>query len=125
MAITGNQFELRHALVIIALVGIGVVLVWYVLFQARFLINGPQLTLTSELPHRTNERIVNVTGTARNSSQLTLNGREIFVDTNGNFSEPLVLENGYTIMTVRAEDRYGREAVITESLVYEPVSRLP
>ena len=34
------------------------------------------------------------------------------------FSEAVVLENGYTVVTLRAEDRYGRSRIIEKSFVY-------
>ena len=48
---------------------------------------------------------------------ITLNGRQIFTDKNGNFKEALVLENGYTVATLRAEDRYGRVTHQTQTYV--------
>ena len=94
----------------------------YVLFQARFLIIGPQLSLTLEPAHLVNERQIALAGSAFNISRLWLNDRPIYTDAQGNFKEALVLENGYTIATVRAEDRYGRETTIKRTYVYTPAS---
>ena len=94
-------------------------LVWYAAFQARGLIIGPTLALAdTAVTHDT--RIVILTGTARNITALTLNDRPIFTDDHGTFREQLVLENGYTIMTLRAKDRYGREEVLVQPFVYTP-----
>ena len=94
----------------------------YVVFQARFLIIGPQLILTKESPQVVNERQITFAGSAFNISHLWLNDRPIYTDAQGNFKEALVLENGYTIATVRAEDRYGRETTIKRTYVYVPAS---
>lgn len=94
----------------------------YVLFQARFLIGGPQIVLSKELPITQNERQIFLSGGAHNISRLWLNDRPIFTDIKGNFNEALVLENGYTVATLRAEDRYGRETTITRNFVYTPAS---
>ena len=51
---------------------------------------------------------------------LTLNDREIYTDKNGVFTEALVLENGYTVATLTAHDRYGRTQELTETFVYAP-----
>jgi len=95
----------------------------YVLFQARFLITGPQITLTNEpsSAHQ-NERVITLEGNTHNITHLWLNDRPIFTDENGNFSEALILENGYTITTLRAKDRYGRETEVVRSFVYTPAS---
>jgi hypothetical protein len=94
----------------------------YVAFQARFLIIGPQLQLTDESEQLVNQRQITLAGSAANISRLWLNDRPIFTDAQGDFKEALVLENGYTIATIRAEDRYGRETTIKRTYVYTPAS---
>lgn len=94
----------------------------YILFQARFLIAGPQITLTEEPVRMQNERIIYLSGNARNITKITLNGRQIFTDERGYFREALVLENGYTIATIAAVDRYGRETREVRSFIYTPAS---
>lgn len=99
---------------------LGVLLfVAYTFFQARFLILGPQITI-EERAIMQEERIVTLEGTARNITNINLNGRTIYTDENGYFKETLVLENGYTVATLRAYDRYGRQTVLTQSFVYTP-----
>lgn len=94
----------------------------YVTFQARFLITGPQIVITEEIGVVQNQRQVFLTGHAYNISHLWMNDRPIFTDAQGNFKEALVLENGYTITTLRAEDRYGRETKAVRQFVYTPAS---
>jgi hypothetical protein len=98
--------------------------VGYVLFQARFMIQGPQIHITTPIPTSSNERIVTVAGNARNITKITLNGRQIFTDEYGQFEEALVLENGYTIATIAAVDRYGRETSVAQPVVYTPATLL-
>lgn len=102
-------------------IGLCIVLV-YLAFQARFLIIGPQIVLQEQPALLQNERQVHLSGSAYNISRLWLNDRQIYTDAQGNFNEPLVLENGYTIATLRADDRYGRQTTITQSFVYSPSS---
>jgi hypothetical protein len=97
-------------------------LVSYAVFQARFLIIGPQIALSSEPKLLQNERRIFLEGTAYNISRLWLNDRQIFTDAQGTFREALILENGYTISTLRAEDRYGRSTTLTRDYVYTPAS---
>lgn len=94
----------------------------YLSFQARYLIAGPQLALDQEPPTSNTTRIVELTGTATNITHLWLNDRPIFTDEKGHFKEALILENGYTITTLKARDRYGRETEIVRSFVYTPAS---
>lgn len=97
-------------------------MVAYVSFQARYLIVGPQILMTDAPDQLQNERQVFLSGTAYNISHLWLNDRPIYTDAKGNFKEALVLENGYTISTLRAEDRYGRETKVKKEFVYVPAS---
>jgi len=94
----------------------------YVIFQARYLIIGPQVILSDIPAELQNERQVFLSGTAYNISRLWLNDRPIYTDAQGNFKEALVLENGYTVATLRAEDRYGRETKVAQPFVYTPAS---
>lgn len=97
----------------------------FVVFQARFLIMGPQIVITDAPVGPQNERQIFISGTAYNITHLWLNDRPIYTDAQGNFKEALVLENGYTIATLRAEDRYGRTTKVTRPLVYLPASIIP
>jgi hypothetical protein len=95
---------------------------FFVLFQARFLIMGPQIIITEAPEGPQNERQITISGTAYNISHLWLNDRSIYTDAKGNFKETIVLENGYTIATLRAQDRYGRTTKVERPLVYVPAS---
>lgn len=113
-----NKYTFRH----IVIYGIGLVLaaclVAYVVFQARFIIEGPLLTFSTPTHNIQNERITTISGKSENIVSLTLNGREIYTDKSGYFNEAIVLENGYTIVTLTARDRYGRERSYEQSFVY-------
>ena len=83
---------------------------------------GPQITLKEIPPNPLNDRHITLKGTAHNISRIWLNDRPIYTDAEGSFEEAIVLENGYTIATLRAEDRYGRMTTVTKELVYVPAS---
>ena len=117
-----SRIELRDILKFVGSLLILGLISFYVLFQARFLITGPQIVLDSEPPIHQNERVITLSGQAFNITHLWLNDRPIFTDENGHFEEALILENGYTITTLRARDRYGRETRVVRSFVYTPAS---
>lgn len=99
---------------------LALVLVWYLGFQARHLIAGPQITVNAPLGTVQNKQMVPVRGHAENITKITLNGTTIHTDESGYFNALLTLPLGYTIMTIHAEDRYGRETSYTQTLVYNP-----
>lgn len=109
---------LRYWFVAIAVL----LMIFFVLFQARFLITGPRIVITDAPEGPQNERQIVIAGTAYNISRLWLNDRLIYTDKQGNFKEAIVLENGYTIATLRAQDRYGRTTEVQKNLVYVPAS---
>jgi hypothetical protein len=122
LKLPASAIELRDLLKFVGGLAFLGVISFYVVFQARFLITGPQIVLDYEPPTHQNERLVTLEGQAFNITHLWLNDRPIFTDENGHFKEALVLENGYTITTLRAKDRYSRETRVVRSFVYTPAS---
>ncbi len=51
-----------------------------------------------------------VVGQARNAKFITLNGREIFVDKKGNFAEDIAFPNGFSVITLFAQDTSGKNS---------------
>lgn len=117
--VTTSSITLRSILFYVLALSTIAAVVLYVLFQARFILEGPQIDIASTSENPTSNRMVIIEGTAQNIVRMTLNGRQIFTDKYGNFKEALVLENGYTIATLQAEDRYGRSSTQMREFVYK------
>lgn len=82
--------------------------VGYGLFQARTLMQGP--TLLIENPQHgahVEGELFEVTGTTKNVTHVFLNGRAVQLTTEGNFTETLITPNGYGVLLVEAENRFG------------------
>ena len=93
---------------------------WYIYFQAEDLIRGPILIVTEpENGTSSNSPLIEVVGSARNISHISINNRQIFIDEKGIFKEKLLLSYGYNIITVTAEDRFGREVEEKLHLIYK------
>ncbi len=118
--ITPHNLTLRTILFYLG-IAVGAILFFaYVVFQARFVIEVLEITLSNQTGTPVTNRLVTLEGTARNIVHMSLNGRQIYTDASGNFKEAIVLENGYTIATLHAEDRYGRSKNLTQAFVYVP-----
>jgi hypothetical protein len=92
------------------LIALFVVLTAYSLYQARALLIGPRVWVTNLKDGEVvNTPLVVVEGQSRNIAWISLNGRQIFTDENGNWSEKLIVSEGTSIMTVEASDRFGRK----------------
>lgn len=112
-----NFRTILRAFCITALV---VLFVGYVLWQSRIFLAGPTITLAETLPATTSEPVLMIAGTAENIVKITLNGREIMTTADGYFKERVILQNGYTIQTLAATDRYGRVETHSHRVVYLP-----
>ncbi|MFZ2484935.1 MAG: hypothetical protein WAW81_03290 [Minisyncoccia bacterium] len=100
------KIQSKHILLIIFFA----LLVSYSLYQARFLILGPQVWIDSPQDGATvSDPLVTMNGRAKNVAWIRLNDRQIFTDEDGTWSEKLIVSEGLSIMTVRARDRFGRE----------------
>lgn len=96
------------------------VIALYSYSRAEDIIRGPRIEVTAPLSGATlTDPLVEVTGTARNIVRISFNGRDIFVDEAGVFREKLLLPYGYTILTLTAEDRFGRKTEERIELVYK------
>ena len=94
---------------ILLVVGIFLLILGYGLFQARNLINGPEISVsTPKNGDNLANPLVAVTGIATNITHISLDDRQIFVDKKGNFSEKLLVPSGYTIIKLAAQDKFGR-----------------
>ncbi len=85
------------------------IILGYGLFQAHKYIEGPVLTIYSPQNGAVfNSPLIQIDGKAENVAYLRLNGRQIYTDTVGRFSEKLLLSPGYTILTLDARDKFGK-----------------
>jgi len=88
---------------------LAILILGYGFFQARNLISGPEIVVTSpQNGESLSDPLVTITGTATNITLISLDDRQIFVDKQGNFSEKLLVPPGYTIIKLAAQDKFGR-----------------
>ncbi len=100
-----QKLILKISIVIITLL----LILGYGLFQARNLINGPEISVsTPKNGENLSNPLIVVAGSANNITHISLNDRQIFVDKQGNFSEKLLVPSGYTIIKLEAQDKFGR-----------------
>jgi len=89
----------------------------YGYLQSRNLVRGPSITVLSPVNgSNLDNQLVTISGKTKNIAGMSLNDRQIFPDENGNFAETLVLPVGYTIMSLKAEDKFGKKTEQSLSL---------
>jgi hypothetical protein len=105
------------------LIGLFAFMVGYSIFQTKALTKGVDLTLSGIKDGETFEKdIVNITGRALYANHLLINGNEILVDQDDNFSEELVLSPGYNIITIEAKDQFNKITQNTYRVLYKDES---
>lgn len=53
--------------------------------------------------------LFNIKGNAEHAAFITINGREIFIEKNGNFNEYIALPDGYSVVTFFARNKFGKD----------------
>jgi hypothetical protein len=93
----------------------------YAGFETQKYFRGPSLTVTEPIDLSTvRDPIIAVKGNVARVAYITVNGKQIFADTNGDFSDQLLLPPGYSIIRVAVKDRFGKEIAKDLHLTYVP-----
>lgn len=72
-----------------------------------FVWNGVELQVAME--KQENSSLIKISGKAERAVKLELNGREIFIDKQGNFSEYVSPLPGFSIIKINAVDKFGKK----------------
>lgn len=73
-------------------------------------ISGPRIHILSPVQGEIiKEDTFILEGNVKNAKNIYVNGREIAIDEEGNFKEELIAKSPYTLITVRAIDKYGKQ----------------
>lgn len=80
----------------------------YAFFRSKELIFGVKIKdVNLQNGLKVTDSSFEITGNAKNTTELSLNGREISVDQKGNFREYLAFLSGYNIINIKAKDKFG------------------
>jgi hypothetical protein len=93
---------------IISCVSLFIIIIFFSYEKMSFIWKGIKIQATLE--EKTDSSLAIITGNAEKAVYVSLNGREIFIDKNGNFSEPISMLPGFSIVTLNARDKFGKTA---------------
>ena len=97
--------------------------VTYAISKTNAITQGVDLSVNGiEQGRKYTEGFLAITGNAKHAKHLLVNGREVTINQNGDFSDTLVLLPGYNIITVSAEDKFGKVTKKTYEVVREQLS---
>jgi hypothetical protein len=108
----------------IALVLFFLLIVGYAYFEARGVLYGPTIHVTSDVTE-VSDPFIAIQGKAERIASLSMNGRPISVTEDGAFNEPYLLAPGLNRIMLDATDRYGRSSQQIVEVVYVPDPNAP
>lgn len=102
------------------LVLVGIIVV-YAYFRGYSILYGTHITLVPiiETSHD-DTSLITLSGSAKNATSLHVNGREVAVDKQGRFNDPVILLSGYNVTTVEARDKFGNTSKKVLQSYYKP-----
>lgn len=100
--------------------GFSLFIILYAILNTRLVSRGIPLTISGiENGKIYKEGSLEITGNAKRAKHVLVNGREISVNQEGDFKDFLILLPGYNIITVSAEDKFGKVTLETFDIVKE------
>lgn len=109
---------IKRILVLILLLGIASLII----YETRFVTHGPRIDIQSPVDGSSfTEPLITLTGTVSNVATMTINGNRALPRTDGDFSYPLALPEGYSLVTIRAQDRFGKETTLSLKYWYQVI----
>ena len=95
------------------------IIIFYAYFQSRAVLEGPQIDIVEPENNITSPTpLLLVRGVATHAKEITLQGRQILIDLDGNFAEYLLLSDGYNIIELTARDAQGKSIKKNLEIVY-------
>ena len=94
----------------------------YGIFNAQDLIFGVEIKNVNITDGGTSTTsVLSVSGNAENAVNLSLNGRSISIDKDGNFNETIALLSGYNVVSILAVDKFGNSDSKNYKLIYKKI----
>ncbi|MCH8049776.1 helix-turn-helix domain-containing protein [Patescibacteria group bacterium] len=116
-----NQFVKFGLLGLVAFSVIG-----YLGWQVQSIMAPPNVILFSPADESmTTEAMIHVEGVVEGEATVYVNGEQVVVNQDQSFETEVDLEKGLNVITIEAERRYSRRAVIERRVVFEPEEGTP
>lgn len=114
------QQDGKKTLKIVLISGFFLFIVAFAFYTSYDLLFGVKIKNVSIVDNATlTESLLKITGNAKHAAVLTLNGREISINKQGDFEETIALLPGYNIVSIEAKDKFGSIDQKNYKLIYE------
>ena len=91
----------------------------YLLYQFRFLIGPPNLAIDPKEDMVIQQESLTVKGKTDSGVDLTINGENVYVASDGGFSKEVQLTNGINVIEVKAVNNFGKSTKIFRQIFRE------
>src|SRR5574343_123706 len=114
-----NRYDTKRLLTLAIFLIISTLIFGYIYFAFRDYIRGPFLSITSpENGSTVATSTAIIRGKALRIKDISINGRPILIDREGNFAELVLLAPGYNPSLIKAIDKFNRTIEYKLELVY-------
>lgn len=105
-------------------VGIGIIVIIYIAFQAPHILGKPSLAISfpNQNPYNTASSTLILSGTVHNADSLTLNGDTVTIANDGSWEKGVLLQNGQNSFAIVAQKFLGGTTQITEQILYQSLN---
>ena len=108
-----NSHKKRRVIVRICVGIIFILIAIYVYTNIRLPWSDPSLTINDSYRTISSDGTITVQGVAKRANSLTLNGSVILLSRSGEFSDIISIPMGYSVLEIKANDRFGHETTKT------------
>jgi S-DNA-T family DNA segregation ATPase FtsK/SpoIIIE len=109
-----GEINKKYSPKILIVLGLATIIALYGLYESFDILCGPSLAVSSPLDGQiVKDSLIQIKGQSKRIAKMSIDGRQVFADSNGNFDEPLLLGYGYNIIQVKVNDRFDRQIVKT------------
>jgi len=114
------QQDAKKTLKIVLLSGLFLFILVFAFLKSYDLLFGVKIKNVSIVDNATlTDNLLHVTGNAKHAAILTLNGREISINKQGDFDETIALLPGYNVIQIEAKDKFGSVDEKNYKLIYK------
>lgn len=104
--------------ILVALLGVGLVVGGYIIWQVQAFLRLPRLQLASPSAAEVTASQVTVEGKAQESARVSVNGEPVLLQDGGAFTHVISLHPGINVLRLEAENAAGRKRVIERHLLW-------
>jgi cytoskeletal protein RodZ len=112
--ITPKILTIFSTLIILSIAG------YYLFHQLSSFNSTPYLFVSNPIGDQSQDKSeIEVRGQTEKEASLKINGEDVFVDSDGNFKQIIILKPGNNVLNIEAANKFNKTAELTRNIIYE------